>query len=320
MSNFTDEEIKRLQQGGNGTAKDLWLARWSPDTYALPNPGEEKRILRFMKLCFEKQAWKKDEGGRTGASSVSSASTVAGAGGNASVGRTEQKPPVFGIPHEKGTQPVIDDWGEDPFEPKKSVPISTSVTAQPGQGTSGSQHPHPSSSFNLLGDPVPIPSLIPALDPATPQTQPSIQPPSTATDQKALWELFGGQTGAPTPTPTQLQHTGTGSLHPVQTPQVQSQAQASLEQQRLQLQRQQEEFARQQQLFQQQQVLLQQQMQHMRLQGGYPPGQPGIPYGAQVYGAGQPTFVPQPFGQPTFPPPANNGAPAKDPFSGLNWG
>jgi len=61
MCNFTDEEVNAMKTGGNGLAREIWLARWSPQKLPIPNPGDEAAILRFMKLVFVKQAFKSGE-------------------------------------------------------------------------------------------------------------------------------------------------------------------------------------------------------------------------------------------------------------------
>eukprot|EP01126_Amoeba_proteus_P020248 TRINITY_DN2065_c0_g1_i29.p1 TRINITY_DN2065_c0_g1~~TRINITY_DN2065_c0_g1_i29.p1 ORF type:complete len:150 (-),score=24.05 TRINITY_DN2065_c0_g1_i29:917-1309(-) len=61
MSNFTEEEVRRLQNGGNQVGRDLWLANWSADSFPLPTSGEEQRINKFMQMCFIRGTWKKEK-------------------------------------------------------------------------------------------------------------------------------------------------------------------------------------------------------------------------------------------------------------------
>jgi hypothetical protein len=58
LSNFTKEEVEDLKNGGNGVARNVWLFNWSPDEVALPEHGQEKRIMAFIKYCFVNGAWK----------------------------------------------------------------------------------------------------------------------------------------------------------------------------------------------------------------------------------------------------------------------
>jgi len=58
MSNFTQEEVDQLVKGGNGVAKKLWLSSWTSEDCSIPDPGDEKRIKMFIKLCFERAQWK----------------------------------------------------------------------------------------------------------------------------------------------------------------------------------------------------------------------------------------------------------------------
>src|SRR4051812_435219 len=57
MSSFTDEEVKKAEQIGNGRARRIWLARWTPDEYAEPKPNDRPRITEFMNYKYAQKKW-----------------------------------------------------------------------------------------------------------------------------------------------------------------------------------------------------------------------------------------------------------------------
>eukprot|EP01126_Amoeba_proteus_P020246 TRINITY_DN2065_c0_g1_i25.p1 TRINITY_DN2065_c0_g1~~TRINITY_DN2065_c0_g1_i25.p1 ORF type:complete len:315 (-),score=79.40 TRINITY_DN2065_c0_g1_i25:274-1218(-) len=168
MSNFTEEEVRRLQNGGNQVGRDLWLANWSADSFPLPTSGEEQRINKFMQMCFIRGTWKKGE-----------------------------KKPRLENTSSKNTPKKVntdggDPWTTDPFATKQPQPTPhthTQTLPQNQHHNLPQSQPQSQQTVNLLGGP---------LQPITPFTsqqpvQQLSQPPrpSQPDSKKDLWDIFG---------------------------------------------------------------------------------------------------------------------------------
>eukprot|EP00906_Rhabdomonas_costata_P038950 RCo055145 len=57
MSQFTDEEVAALKNGGNGKAARVWRALWRPQAYPMPKEGDEKAIIQFIKMTYVEKKW-----------------------------------------------------------------------------------------------------------------------------------------------------------------------------------------------------------------------------------------------------------------------
>jgi len=303
MSNFTDEEISKLQSGGNEVGRALWLAKWNNTIYALPNPGEEKRIIRFMKHTFEKQTWKQGEGNAAQKPAVAEVQKPS-YGGFTPVPVPSNKPKVAN---------PGDDWEDDPFGPATSAPVYKPPQQHHQPQQPPQQQPQQTPTFNLLGGPISPTPLVPQSQAIQPQQQ--VAPP--AQPIKSGWDDINFT--IPTATPTTAAPTG------------------SFDQKRLDLQRQQEELARQQQALQQQalqqqamqQAMQQQAMQQQAMQQMFFQQQQQQQHQQQqqmmmgIYA--QPPYMAQPQLGQQFPPVMQQQAPppqqpkAADPFANLNW-
>lgn len=69
MSEFTDDEVKRMQQGGNAEARKIWLSSSREEAVTLRDPSlvdlqslpladKEVRCRNFMRRCFVDEVWK----------------------------------------------------------------------------------------------------------------------------------------------------------------------------------------------------------------------------------------------------------------------
>lgn len=57
MASFKPEEVQFLEEMGNGRAKEIWLAYWTPSDYPEPESTDRARVREFMKLKYERKKW-----------------------------------------------------------------------------------------------------------------------------------------------------------------------------------------------------------------------------------------------------------------------
>jgi len=80
MATFTPEEVKFLQEMGNGVsaqahpflvshitsnfknASDIWLATWTPSDYPEPDAGDKEKIKDFMHKKYIQKVWYRKPG------------------------------------------------------------------------------------------------------------------------------------------------------------------------------------------------------------------------------------------------------------------
>jgi len=57
LATFTSEEVKFLQEMGNGNARAIWLAHWTPADYSEPDSTDKDKIREFMKKKYVQKQW-----------------------------------------------------------------------------------------------------------------------------------------------------------------------------------------------------------------------------------------------------------------------
>ncbi len=59
-SEFTEAEVEAIKNGGNDVARRVWLAKWTPQDYAQPDPSQPPRVREFMRLKYMEKRWYRD--------------------------------------------------------------------------------------------------------------------------------------------------------------------------------------------------------------------------------------------------------------------
>lgn len=62
MSQWKMEEVEQLERRGNDAARQIWLARWSPNDMALPDPRDQARLQMFIRYKYDHKKWYAEPG------------------------------------------------------------------------------------------------------------------------------------------------------------------------------------------------------------------------------------------------------------------
>lgn len=69
MAKFENAEIEALKVGGNEVAKRIWMARWTPSDFPIPDDSDPAKLREFLRLKYKEKRWwdPLPAGGRSGA-------------------------------------------------------------------------------------------------------------------------------------------------------------------------------------------------------------------------------------------------------------
>lgn len=57
MSKFENTEVEGLKAGGNEVAKKIWMARWNPTDYPIPDDTDVSKLREFLRLKYKEKRW-----------------------------------------------------------------------------------------------------------------------------------------------------------------------------------------------------------------------------------------------------------------------
>lgn len=293
MASFKPEEVQFLEEMGNGRAREIWLAYWTPDDYPEPESTDRTRVREFMKLKYERKKWL-----NTGKPGTSRTNGNSARSEKRSKRRDEDTPkvepiesilggniPPISITHNvnlplpngsrreeprvvaqpvKPKQEFLVGW-EDPLPAPVAHARSPQLTPQfPGAPTHAPVPAGPGSAQAL-----PHQGSMGGLESVFTQPEPAKAPNST------IWPPPPAGSAGPAPHmggPGAMPVGGMGAFPPAAVPHFQQVSPQVFQQ--MTPQQQQQYLVMQQQWIQQQQFMLQQRMAHMTL-AGPPPGSGG---------------------------------------------
>eukprot|EP01119_Soliformovum_irregulare_P011819 TRINITY_DN299_c0_g1_i1.p1 TRINITY_DN299_c0_g1~~TRINITY_DN299_c0_g1_i1.p1 ORF type:complete len:468 (-),score=143.26 TRINITY_DN299_c0_g1_i1:106-1509(-) len=262
MAVFKPDEMAGLQNGGNEVARQIYLARWTPNEFPEPDPGDPERIRHFIRLKYIDKRWVASGGnqnpGPTVAAKKSSPTTTSWqpfADKGANLPKAERLENILGNnipPIQVNQSSHLPPHSPNFHQPTQPIQPIQPAQTQPDWATAWSNSPQTASPVQPVQQQQQVPNLFPASPPAV--HAPTLTP-STDQSQRVFQE-------------TQVS-TKANSLQSQLGQLYQQSAQQQAQQQMMQQQQmQQQMMQQQQQMFMQQQQQLQMMMQQMAAANG----------------------------------------------------
>eukprot|EP01012_Entosiphon_sulcatum_P056311 TRINITY_DN798_c0_g1_i1.p1 TRINITY_DN798_c0_g1~~TRINITY_DN798_c0_g1_i1.p1 ORF type:complete len:497 (+),score=71.80 TRINITY_DN798_c0_g1_i1:117-1607(+) len=198
MSQFTEEEVKALKDGGNMKAARIWRANWRPQSFPMPKEGDEKAIAAFIKMTYIERKWYSEQAAEEEAIKASLATVQPGDVGFEPPRVRTLTPPTAATAHHPHA----------PAAPIAPVAASPSVAKRPAQATPAAATHAGGQDVNLLfGTPAAAPKPAPKasaieetdlfLSGATTTTPAAPAPAPAPKKSLNVDDLFGPSQGAP---------------------------------------------------------------------------------------------------------------------------